>query len=119
MKWILLFTVMFLSIVGISEILHSLKMLIMRPKKPNNVHICFLNDIDGVLNLIHSAEQMRWNGSNFASKIIAVDFTDNAENKEAYNLVSKKYNVEIIKPDEFNILNYGDINGTNYYKGNG
>ena len=119
MKWILLFVLLFMCIVGISEMIHNFKLFLIKPDEYEKINICFLKGNKAELSLLHAIEQRKWHGKLFASKIIAIDLANSDTVSDNCNLLAQKYNVEVLKPNEFNILNYGDLNGTSNHKGNG
>ncbi len=93
-------------------------MFLFSPKSSKNVYLCLLNDNNAQLNLMHSIELINWHGNTYANQLIAIDFTTDSVITSNCSYLAKKYNVDILKPEEFDILNYGDINGADYNKRN-
>lgn len=101
MKIILTFLVLILSVIGLSEVLHNLKLFLLKPKSADTFVVCPLNDEFSVLKLKYVIEKMRWNKINYAEQIVAVS---SAELDGALNdccSLADEHNIKVIKPNEF------------------
>ena len=72
-KAILLIAASLLVILGICEVIHAICILLIVPKRPiNNYCIVNLSEEKAYYQLRFAIEQLRWNGDNYAEKIIAI-----------------------------------------------
>ena len=80
-KLILIIAVSLLAISGICELIHSICILMVMPKRPiNNFCVLYLDSINAYYQIRFAVEQVRWQSNNFAEKIIAV--TDEADDEQ-------------------------------------
>lgn len=69
----LLTVIVFLAIVGLSEMMHYLCRFILKPKtKPRTVLITYLTEADAEQQLLSVIEEMRWQGARYAESLIVV-----------------------------------------------
>lgn len=69
----LLTVAVLLSIVGLSELVHYLCYLVLKPKtKPRTVLITYLTETEAEQQLLSVIEEMRWQGNRYAETLIAV-----------------------------------------------
>ncbi len=62
-----------LAIVGLSELVHWLSYMILKPKvKPHKQLIVYLNDQDAEQQLLSIIEELRWQGKRYADSLVAV-----------------------------------------------
>lgn len=80
-KVILIIAVSLLAISGICELIHSICILMVIPRRPvNNYCVLYLDSENAYYQLRFAVEQMRWQNNHFAEKIIAV--TDEADDEQ-------------------------------------
>ncbi|MBP3706341.1 MAG: hypothetical protein J6J13_03715 [Clostridia bacterium] len=94
-KGALIVILILLSISGICDIVHTIRMWIFAPKRPyNNICVIFLRENQANSQLRFIREQYRWYGNDFAEHIIAV--TDDLSEEENNQCKNQFDNSEII-----------------------
>lgn len=98
---------LFLSVIGLCEVVHYLSLLLFYKRSLKNKHlICLLKDDLCDLELQFIIEQYSWLGNKYADKIFAVNFLDT--DSELYGRcqeIAAKNNIQIVEPREIeNIL---------------
>lgn len=69
----LLTVTVLLAIVGLSELVHLMCRVILKPKtKPRTVLVTYLTEADAEQQLLFVIEEMRWHGTKYAEALIAV-----------------------------------------------
>ena len=69
----LLTVAVLLAIVGLSELVHYLCYLVLKPKtKPRTVLVIYLTETDAEGQLLSVIEEMRWHGNRYAASVIAL-----------------------------------------------
>lgn len=104
MKIFLAFILLILSVIGLSEILHSFKLFLLKPKRCDAFVVCPLNDEYSVLKLKYVIEKLRWNKINYAEQIVAVLDTEYDGELISCCSLADKHNVRIIEPNEFEVF---------------
>ncbi len=97
MRFLLFFIFLVLSIYGLSEFLHFLKIKLLVPRGKKNLHIVIKLDEDSAISqLAFVGEQYLWYGNKYAD-LITADIGDlsKATALECENL-AKRYNIKII-----------------------
>ena len=72
-KTILILIALFLSVVGLGEIMHRIWMCFLRPKGVKNFLIMPLSDGQSANKVTAQLEELRWYGKNYADCLIGVD----------------------------------------------
>lgn len=113
MQYLFYFILIFVLIIGISDIIHNAKLSLFKTKNSKrNTLICYLSDDSAEFCLHYAIEQQTWYGPNFISKIIAINNIKSAEILNQCEVIAKTYNIDIIIPEEFTLEKiYGEING--------
>lgn len=113
MFYFLLITFMFVFIIGVSDIIHSFKLKLLKTSDINlNTLICYLYDNSAELNLRYAIEQRNWYGQNFVGKIIAINNISSVSVLNECKRIAHDYDVDILTPEEFScMIKNGDING--------
>ena len=73
LKVVLITILIFLSVIGLSEILHRLWLYLMRPAQLNNFLVTVLDDNYAAEQVHAILEDIRWNGKNNATLLIGID----------------------------------------------
>lgn len=73
MKIFLIAIMILLSIVGLSELLHRIWIAFLRPKNIKNYLLLILQNEDAYEQSCAALSQIKWHGSEFADKIIALN----------------------------------------------
>lgn len=90
--------VLFLSVVGLSELIHAMHLRFLRAKrKRKTCVVCLLNDDFCELDLRYVLEQYNWSGKVFAEKVIAIDCLDDKAMSERCQTVAQKNCIEFMK----------------------
>lgn len=112
MFYFLLITFIFVFIIGVSDIIHSFKLKLLKTSVINlNTFICYLYDNSAELNLRYVIEQRNWYGENFAGKIIAINNISSINVLNECKKIAQDYDVDILTPEEFFcMIKNGDIN---------
>lgn len=71
---ILIVVIVFLSVVGIGELMHRIWMAVIKPNKAKNILITALTDDCAVEQVQAALEEVRWLGKGYAQVVIGVDF---------------------------------------------
>lgn len=80
----------FFGIFGLSEALHILKMLFLKPKQqPKRYLICEVEGENAGRQILSVAENFRWYGSNIADYVVFLGDGFNDDLKEICSIVSK------------------------------
>ena len=70
---LILVLLLFLAVLGLSELLHRFWMFLLRPQKPRIFLVTILDDTCAEEQIFSALEDMRWNGKNNACFLIGVD----------------------------------------------
>lgn len=93
---ILSLTAATLCILGLTEVLHTLKKIMLFPKKyPKTRLIVYLDGENADLQLASIAEQYRWSGKGLAGEIVAVYSAISSESLENCRKLAEKHNIII------------------------
>ncbi len=93
--------ILFLSVVGLSELIHATHLRLLRAKrKRKTCVICMLKDTFSELDLHYVLEQYNWSGKSFAEKVIAIDCLADKDMSERCQAVAKKNSIEFMKFEE-------------------
>ena len=93
---ILSLTAATLCILGLTEVLHTLKQKMLFPKKyPKTRLIVYLDGENADLQLASIAEQYRWSGKGLAGEIVAVYSAISSESLENCRKLAEKHNIII------------------------
>lgn len=86
----------FLAILGLSELLHTLKVfLLCRSDETGKTMVLVPQDKNFVKLLLNSAEQRKWQGKKFAEKIIIIDSLLCEENKIECKRLAEKLDFQM------------------------
>ncbi len=89
--------VVFLSVVGFCEIVHSLWLRFLSPNiRGKKVLLCFLSSDTPDLELRYIIEQSEWNGYKYADEIIAFLDSDDSQLKKRCIYEAEKHNITLI-----------------------
>lgn len=73
MQYIIYIIFLFVSALGLSELIHAVWLLLSAKKgKDNKILICFLTGDKPDLELRYVIERLRWQGSGYADKVMAI-----------------------------------------------
>lgn len=100
MQIFIILCIIFLSIVGLSEVIHTLQLKLYKTKSTNKIMLCILNDSTAELDLRYIAEQYKWFGREFADQIFCIN---NIKSSDTYNLLNqlvKQNNFKLTTKDE-------------------
>lgn len=87
---IMLVFALFLSIIGLSELMHRLWMALIRPKGAENFLITCLSGDTSVEQVSAALEELRWQGKNCATLLIGIDIGLNEEQKITFEKLSNE-----------------------------
>ncbi|MBR6573233.1 MAG: hypothetical protein IKK77_05915 [Clostridia bacterium] len=98
--------VFFLSVIGLSELIHTVWIGLIKPKaKPKKILLCVLFGEFADLQLRTAYEEMLWHGKAYADELIAVDLiSDEAVSQRSIEFAKNK-EIKIIKTDELSKIN--------------
>lgn len=89
------------AILGLAEILHTVKILLFSSRKSQNATLIIVPDNDNFSKqLIYAAEQYRWHGDKYAKKIVVLDYLLDEENKRECIALARKFDFEICSKTE-------------------
>lgn len=93
--------VLFLSVIGLSELIHAMHLRFLRAKrKRKTCVICMLKDSFSELDLRYVLEQYNWSGNVFAEKVLAIDCLDDKDVSDRCQAVAERNSVEFIKLED-------------------
>ena len=100
-KYILLFCVMVLSVLGLSELIHMIKTgLNSSGKGAISYSLLILTDDNPERQLIFAAEQQLWLGRAYSDLIIGLDTGLSDESNKACRSIAQKYGIIYCTPRE-------------------
>ena len=84
------------AMLGLAEILHTVKMLIITPKSQSNKAFVLVPENDDFEDqIINLAEQIKWNGKKYTERVIVLETLLSDENKVKCCALAKKFGFEI------------------------
>ena len=105
MSVIVLLLILLLSVIGLCDIIHSIKLALLKVKNgKNKLMFCVLKDESSELSLRYVIEQHKWSGKQFADKIVVVNCLNNTSAIERCKVLSEYYDFDFIEKDD--ILSY-------------
>ncbi|MBQ1187005.1 MAG: hypothetical protein IIX54_04895 [Clostridia bacterium] len=99
MKLFLAFILLFLAVYGLSDILHSAKLLLFRPQKNNDFVVCLLDESSTELDLNYLVEDVSWKRANYNKRIVAVNYKGAIINANCLKFADK-HSIKVLKPNE-------------------
>lgn len=98
-KFILFLVVLVLSMLGLAELIHTVKLKIMASNKRGITYsVLLLSDESPESQLMFAAEQQLWHGSFYADYLIAVNTGLSDKNDKACKFIADKYGVTYCTP---------------------
>ena len=95
----------FLAVIGLCDLIHTIRILFLRPHKNNGkVLLCFLNNNFAELQLAFIIEQYKWHGNKYCDKIVAVDCQHNDDVSNRCYALSQRHEIEFLKRED--LCNY-------------
>ena len=102
-KYILLAIMLCLSMLGLAEFLHGLKIRLTAPgKRAATYLLVFLSEDNAERQIMSVAEQRLWLGGDYCDRIIAVNTGLSDESDRACRYIAEKYGIYYCTPDELN-----------------
>lgn len=102
-EFLLLFVTLLLAILGLSELIHMLKIKITYPTKKNKNYILIILTKENATEQIkYIADKLQWSGKNYADGVFAI-YNDEVDLNSCYDLVSR-YNIMLCSPEELALL---------------
>ena len=90
----------FPAMLGLAEILHTCKMyLLSSPKRCERMLVVYPDNENFTRQIMKTAEERRWQGENFAQRVLVSIKNISEENAEDVEVLAKKYGFEILKED--------------------
>lgn len=97
MEIVIYLFLLFLSVIGLCEVFHYVKLAFLDTKRnKNKIVCCILKDDLADLQLRFIIEQYNWLGRKYADKIIAVNCLKDEDIINRCRSISDKYNVEFV-----------------------
>lgn len=98
--------VFFLSVIGLSELIHATWVGFIKPKaKPRKILLCVLFGDFADLQLRYAYEEMLWHGKTYADELVAINLiSDDAVAQRSIQFAKSK-EIKIIKIDELSKIN--------------
>lgn len=97
MKLLLFCVFLLLSLFGLCEFLHLLKLIIIFPKrKMNATLVVMLNEETAIKQTVFAGEQLKWLGSKYADRIIIVAENLSADIAFECEQQAEKYNLKFV-----------------------
>ena len=90
----------FPAMLGLAEILHTLKMhLLSSPKRCERVLVVYPDDENFPRQIMKTAEERKWQGEKFAQRVLVSIKNISQENSQDVKDLALKYGFEILKED--------------------
>ena len=97
MKLLLFCVFLLLSLFGLCEFLHLLKLIVIFPKrKMNATLVVMLNEETAIKQTVFAGEQLKWLGSKYADRIIIVAENLSADIAFECEQQAEKYNLKFV-----------------------
>ena len=105
---ILFLFIFFLSVIGLSEVIHAIWIALIKPKtRCDKILLCVLCGDFADLKLRAAYEEILWHGKSYANELVGVDLiTDELVRERCLEFAECK-NIKIVRKDEL----YGVIDG--------
>lgn len=98
---ILLFIFLIPAMLGLAELLHILKLFILKPQKPIiSYKVIFLTNDSAVQQLQYILEQYMWIGKNNNFNLVVVNSLLSEENYDECKLIANKHNLTFCSVEE-------------------
>ena len=92
--------VIFPAMLGLAEMLHTLKMhLLSSPKRCERVLVVYPDDENFPRQIMKTAEERKWQGEKFAQRVLVSIKNISEENAEEVMSLAEKYGFEILNGD--------------------
>lgn len=103
MSLVIYLLLLFLAVLGLSDIIHSIVLRFYYSKKnKGKVMCCILKGEIADIQLRYVIEQYNWMGEKYADKIIAVDCVNDLTVANRCRDIANAYDIPYIKPYELN-----------------
>ncbi len=89
LKVLIIVISIFLSVIGLSEILHKLWLFLLRPTKNTNFIVTILDENFAAEQITAILEDMRWNGKNSARALMGINLGIGNEKFEACRMIEQ------------------------------
>ncbi len=97
MKLLLFFLILIFSLFGFCEALHLLKLFIIFPKrKMNSSLVIILSEETAINQITFAGEQLKWLGTKFADRVLAVSEDLNEETVKECKMLAEKYGIKFV-----------------------
>ncbi len=101
MESILFFVFLILAMLGLAELIHTVKQLILYPKKQSGLFtVVFLDNNSPQCQLESIYQKFLWHGMDYTGKIIAINSNLDSQNFSECELIAKKYNLTFCSLEE-------------------
>ena len=105
MSVVIFLVILYLSVICLCDVFQSFRLALLRVKNGSSrVVFCLLKDEFAELNLRCVIEQYKWSGKQFADRIVAINYLEDAQLLERCKLLAESYKISVI--DENQIHNY-------------
>ena len=102
MQYLIYLIFLFVSSVGLSELIHSVWLFLSTKKRKNNkILLCYLSNERPDLELRYVSEQVRWNGSGYADKVVAIAYIDDESLLNRCSEIAKTNDILFINNEYF------------------
>ncbi len=101
LRYIFLFCVLILSVLGLAELMHIIKSaLLVGKNRAKTYSLLFLSDENADRQLLYAAEQQLWLGKNYSDCIIAVNKGLKTESDAVCKEIAERYDLIYLKENE-------------------
>ncbi len=107
MEIIIYLLLLFLSVVGLCDIIHCVRLSLLDIKgEANKIICCKLNGKFADLQLRFVIEQYNWFGRKYADKVIAISYLDDERLIDRCKYIADRHNIQFINHTELhNLIN--------------
>ncbi len=100
--------ILFLSVIGLVDLMHSLQLALLNVKNSKcKVVCCLLCDENAEMNLRYVIEQQKWLGQRYADRIVAVNYLSDTHLAERCKKIAEGFDIPIISADKLH--NFLDV----------
>lgn len=101
MNILLILIAVFVFLVGLSDLIHSIKLNMLSSRQKNNkILLCVLTDESAELDLQYIIEQSNWLGRKYSDKILCVNRIKSFETLNICKSIANKNNIKFILDEE-------------------
>lgn len=92
--------VLFFAVLGLCDLIHTLKLWLIGGKRGKIALCCLISDAESERSLRFAIEQLKWHGERYIGEVVAVTLTKNEELLERCHQLGDPLGVRFMSPEE-------------------